>query len=144
MSRLTRVRTWWWRDSTIGGQSDQLSIHLDAAAGGYVISDPTRAIVSDIVGSTGSGSQSVFVPVTAATGDKIVVATGLGDDAVHVDWANGLGSKSLIIDGGDGRDSVTIVGGSIDAVSYQFEADGTTQIKAISGLEGMAHRSGRH
>src|SRR5262245_38233409 len=64
------------QDASGSGQDDQLTIRFDAAAGHYEISDASSVLSSDISGSTGSGSHTIYVPVAAVMGDSVIVATG--------------------------------------------------------------------
>src|SRR5262245_34084087 len=45
------------QDASTTGQSDQLTVRLDATHGRYEIYDPTHALKTDIAGATGSGTD---------------------------------------------------------------------------------------
>ena len=81
-----------------GVSNDSLTITLDGL-GNYVISDPSNVIATTIAGSTGNGTNSVTVPVASVTG-TIQFNTLAGNDAIIVDYANGLFIDDMTIDGG--------------------------------------------
>lgn len=121
------------QDASGVGQNDQLTLRLDAANGRFEISDPNHFLQTDIAGATGNGTHQVYVPLAAVGGDRVLVATGAGDDALAVDLTDGLAGKTLLYDGGAGHDGLTLFGGTYESVGYLFEGDGTTQILVGSG-----------
>jgi len=64
------------QDGSATGQNDQLTIRLNATQGRYEIYDPAHRLATDIAGATGNGTNRVYVPVEAVTGNKLIFATG--------------------------------------------------------------------
>jgi hypothetical protein len=118
------------RDTSAGGQNDNLTIRFDAARGGFQISDPDHLVATDIAGASGSGSHLVFVPGALVSGNQFFVQTGAGDDRLTVDLSGGAGGKSLVFAGGGGQNQLTLTGGSATSIGYMISADGATTIQA--------------
>ena len=118
------------QDSSATGTNNQFAVRLDAANARYEISDPTQALYSNIAGAEGSGTSTIYIPVAAVAGERLIFQTGAGDDSLAVDLSGGLGGKSLVFDGGAGEhDALSLTGGSYSGVGYLFAADGSTQIQ---------------
>jgi hypothetical protein len=121
------------KDTSSTGQNDQLSVRLDAAHGRFVISDAKNLLQTDIAGATGNGTHQIAVPLSAVTGERVIVDTGAGNDSLAVDLTDGLGGKTLVFDGGEGQqDALTLVGGSVQSVGYLIEGDGSAAVQIAS------------
>ncbi|MCH1493717.1 MAG: SUMF1/EgtB/PvdO family nonheme iron enzyme, partial [Rubripirellula sp.] len=87
--------------------NDALEIGFDTQSGSYVISDQTQSLTTGISGAEGDGTKTVVVPASLVTGD-INVLTGGGDDVVSVlDTFGEVVDRAVVLDLGDGVDSVS-------------------------------------
>ena len=68
-----------------GTSNDRLTISADATD--VTITDPVNLITTAIAGATGSGTNTVTVPLSAFTGDVKVMSLG-GDDEINIDGLN--------------------------------------------------------
>src|SRR5262249_37078043 len=107
------------------GNADTISIRVNGSS--YQISDINSAykITTSISGSSGSGTNSVFIPISSVSGTQIQINTGDQDDSLAVDLSGGNFTKSIIFDGGThtvyGGDSLKLTSNpSAFAVVNQF------------------------
>ena len=116
-----------------GSSNDDLTLDYDGSASEFVISDAVNNLTTNIVGATGSGTTEIRVAVGLVTGSQILVQPGLGNDNVEVAPTYEIGSaSSVVIDGGDGTDSVDwstaapVAAISIVSESTNLNSDATT------------------
>ncbi|MFL5329709.1 MAG: reprolysin-like metallopeptidase [Gemmataceae bacterium] len=127
------------------GRTDNVT--LKVAGPNYVISDPNSGnrFVTSIAGSTGSGTNSITVPINEVTGTKIQIKTNDLSDSLTVDLSGGNLSDSVSFDGGTQTglpgDSLVITGGSFAAGTHTFTSAGAGTVTlgsntlAYTGLE---------
>ena len=92
--------------------SDGVTIQSDVVDRQYVVSDAAAQLsVTGITGATTSNDGHLaFIPFDSVTGNQIISNLGGGDDGLTIDFTLGSFSKSLVYDGGDGNDTLTITG----------------------------------
>lgn len=121
------------QDASGAGTNDQLKIRFDQATNRFEISNANGILQSEIEGTNGNGTSTLFIPVASLAGDKLIVQTGAGNDTLIVDMSAGLNGKKIEFDSGEGDDSVTLIGAPVTSANYDFVASGTTQVLIGSG-----------
>src|ERR1043166_6057420 len=121
---------------TIGANTnDDISIYSDTSNDQFIISDPTKAIDTNVPGATGGGTNTVSVPFDAVAGDAIFVNLFTGDDALTVDLSLGDFAKTITYDGGTngaGGDGLALHGGTFANVTHTFTTASAGSV-AITG-----------
>ncbi len=111
-------------DVAIGGRADSWTLQADNANSRYVVNGGAGAILdsSTIATASGNGTQIVFVPFAAVTGNAIQVQTGSGNDSLTLDFALGNFGKQLSVQLGNDADSLSTTGnGSVAGLSIDGE-----------------------
>ncbi|MEO2017324.1 MAG: VCBS domain-containing protein [Fuerstiella sp.] len=112
--------------------NNNFTLSFDGTA--ITINDTVEALdVTGVPGATGSGTNTVTVPVSSITGTQIIVNGQGGDDSLTIDFSNGdfLNATGLTLsyDGGgqttspDG-DSIFVTGGSFTSIAYNVTGSG--------------------
>ncbi|GEM_PF-3160615 len=99
-----------------GDKNDSLTIQSDIANNQFIITDPFNILKTTIVGATGDGTSTVFVPFAAVTGTQFLVDTLGGDDSLTVDRSLGQFGVQVVYAGGTngvGGDKLFVQGGPI-------------------------------
>ncbi|MGZ0171721.1 MAG: tail fiber protein, partial [Planctomycetales bacterium] len=127
-----------------GGTSlDDLVISTNGTI--VTVTDPGNILTTTISGASGSGTNTVTVPLSQITGSAILVNTLGGDDSLTVDLSSGNFGKAISFNAGaaDGGDNLTVNGGTFAsaAVNHVNATDGSITITGNSlisytGLEG--------
>ena len=118
-----------------GTSDDDLTITLNGAGTDYIISDPTNIITTSIAGSTGNGTNTVTVPLTAlGAAGNIQFNTLAGNDSVTIDYTTGVFTDETVVTGGAETvaDSLTLLGATHSTVTYTETGVGAGTI-AFSG-----------
>ena len=109
--------------------TDQLTVRLVGSA--VQVQDPGRILVTSIAGATGSGTDTVTVPLTAFTG-SIVLNTGGGDDLVSLDFSGDDFSRAVQFNGGAGSDTLRLSGDTFASQVFGV-TDGDTGSVTLTG-----------
>ena len=100
--------------------NDSLTISTDGTS--LTISDPNNALSTGIAGATGSGTTTIVVPLSAFTG-AIIINGGDGNDSLAINLGSGNFGRAITFNGGGQTtgDSLTVTGGGTFAsVAHNF------------------------
>tara|TARA_R110002072_G_scaffold303130_1_gene494991 strand:- start:32 stop:4702 length:4671 start_codon:yes stop_codon:yes gene_type:complete len=130
-------------DANGGTSDDDVTISTNGTV--ITISDTSNVISTSISGATGSGTNTVTIPLSQITGSDIIVNTLAGDDMLTIDFSSGAFNKAITFNGGanSSGDSLKLTGNTFGSMSvtYANANDGTISISGNSlitftGLEG--------
>ena len=88
------------RDINGGTSNDTLTIISDVANGRFVITDPGRALTTDVAGAVRVDSRTVQVPFASVAGSNVNFDLLGGDDSLTIDLSAGNFAKTINVFGG--------------------------------------------
>ncbi|MEQ9407589.1 MAG: hypothetical protein RIK87_07665 [Fuerstiella sp.] len=102
--------------------NDTLTVSFDGTH--YVVTDPDRALTTEIAGADRVDFHTIRVSAAAVTGN-ILINTGGGDDRLTIDFTTAVLPSNVLFDGGSGGvDSLIATGGTFQTAVHTFTSTG--------------------
>ncbi len=126
-------------DGSAGNIEDLLTIQSDTENRVFIISDPDYSVAPlGIAGTTRPDNYTVKVPFDAVTGSQIIFDLFAGNDSLTIDFSLGDYDKAIVLNAGEGEDSLMLTGGGLFAAAtfdYLNETDGSIQIDGNASID---------